>query len=166
MSNINFKGNGSVDYEGIMRLLESMEGDCRICDHAERKRQGNLCPNCCMRSNSVYEGKTIKRTRVYPSQKVFSQFGLINIPAMGKHTLYHFLDHPELDFTYPPLPDEDLFGTISKDKAVSLGLDPIVGKNFLWHVHHENEEYWNDSKNNKMMCLNTEHPKFAIMNKH
>ena len=166
MANINFKGNGRIDFEGIRALLESMEDDCRICNQAERKREGTLCRNCCMRSNSTYSGDGSKRTRVYPSQKMFRQFGLINIPAMGKHTLYHFLDHPEMDFTFPVLPDEDLFGKISKQKAISLGLDPVNGKNFLWHIHHENENYWDDSENNKMLCLNTEHPKFAARNRH
>jgi hypothetical protein len=166
MSNINFKGDEPVDFEGILELLRSMEGDCRICDHVERKKQGNLCCNCCMRSNSTYGKGDSKRSRVYPSSRVFKKFGLINLPAMGKHMLYHFLDHPELNFTYPPLPDEDLFGVISKEKAVSLGLDPEAGKNFLWHIHHENGNYWDDSEDNKMLCLNTEHPKFAARDKH
>jgi len=167
MGNINFKGNGPIDYDGMQKVILSMEGDCRVCNHNEMKMQGTLCPNCCFRSNSVYEYVDgSKRTRVYPSQKIFGQYGLINCPAMGKHAFFHFLDNPEMDFTFPDLPDEDLWGIISKEKAIELGIDPKNGRNFLWHMHHENEKYWDDREINRLLCLNTEHPKFAIQNKH
>ena len=42
MVNINFKGNGRIDFDGIRNLLESMEDDCRMCDHARKKREGNI----------------------------------------------------------------------------------------------------------------------------
>ena len=173
MSNINFKG-GPIDYAGIRKVIDSMPRSCRECDWVEMKKQGNLCPNCCMKSNTTYITKTSKRPRVYPSQKVFAKFGLINLPAMGKHMFFHFLDNEEMDFIYPPIPDEDLFGNISERLALQVGFD-ITDKKvrkkenirfFLWHIHHENEKYWDDSKNNRLLCLNTEHPRFAARSKH
>ena len=158
MSNINFKGNGPIDFEGIRKFLETMEDDCRICDHAKRKLEGKLCNNCCMRSNSSYDEK---RRRVYPGA-IFKQFGLINLPAMGKHMFFYFLDHEELDFTYPVIPDKDLIENVNRDVYPNAKNK----KYFLWHIHHENEEYWNDSKYNLMLCLNTEHPNFGAKNKH
>lgn len=168
MVNINFKGNGRIDFDGIRNLLESMEDDCRMCDHARKKREGNLCSNCCMGSNSSYDEE---RRRVYPGM-AFSQFGLINLPAMGKHTLFWFLDRPWLNFTWPQLPEEDLLGNVSESRAVQLALNLSIKRErdrvkiFLWHIHHESTEYWNDSENNTMLCLNTEHPWFGKKNKH
>lgn len=167
MANINFKGTGPIDYDKIRAVIESMEDDCRICNHNERKIQGKLCQNCCFRSNSVYKyADGSQRTRVYPSKKIFGQYGLINLPALGKHMFFHFLDNEEMQFTHFELPDVDLWDKISKEKAIELGIDPINGKNFLWHIHHENEKYWDDRECNRLLCLNTEHPLFAIQNKH
>lgn len=165
MGNINFKGDSPIDYAGVHVILDNMEDDCRVCNQAKRKEEGILCDRCCMRSNSTYVRKTgEKRSRVCPSTKVFKHFGLINLAAMGKHMFFYFLDNPWLDFTYPELPDEDLFGQVSKEKAIELGLDPKeYGRDFLWHIHHGNREYWNDSKWNLLLCLNTEHMAFDTM---
>jgi hypothetical protein len=168
MVNINFKGNGNIDFEGIRNLIASMEDDCRICDRSTKEKEGNLCNNCCMGSNSSYDEQ---RRRVYPGS-IFKQFGLINLPAMGKHTLFWFLDREHLNFTFPDLPDEDLIGNVSEKRAIELGLNLAIKeerdrvKVFLWHIHHESTEFWNDREDNTMICLNTEHPWFGKKNKH
>lgn len=156
MSNINFK-DGPINYNGIWSLIkQTNENNCRTCDLDKRKKNNTICEDCPFRFNSSYDSTTRKRTRVYPGNE-FKQFGLKNLPAMGKHTLFYFLDHPELDFIWPELPDEDRFGNISKR------VDPENGKNFLWHLHHKNKKFYDDSKNNLERCLNTEHARIEHM---
>jgi len=167
MANKSFKGNIPMDYDGMEDVIDSMAGDCRICNHNKRKKKGNLCSGCCFKSNSSYEyADGTKRTRVYPSQKIFGPFGLVNCQDMGKHHFFHFLENRELDFTYPDLPDIDLWKMISKAKCREVGISQRNGRNFQWHIHHENEKYWDDRACNRLLCLNTEHPKFAKQNKH
>jgi hypothetical protein len=151
--------NGPINFDGIWGVINSMPNDCSICNLNNRRKNGTICEGCCMGFNSTYSGDGSKRTRVCPSS-IFKQFGLKDVSAMGKHTLFYFLHHPEMNFTFPDLPDEDLLGNISKDKARLLGWSEErikkEAKTFIWHIHHE-KKYFNDRKEYIILCLNTEH---------
>jgi hypothetical protein len=133
-----------VDIRGIKSLLK---GECVDCNLHIRRIENNICSNCNFGFNTQY---ATKRGRVCPSS-IFRKYGVLNPDYMGKHKLYYLLHYPELNFELPHLPDEDLFGNTSSDKK------------FVWHIHHLNREYWNDSIWNLLLCLNTEHNQFDAL---
>jgi hypothetical protein len=128
----------NVYVKGIKSLLKD---ECVDCNLHIRREENNICSDCNFRFNST---RATGRRGVCPGS-IFKKYGLKNPGSMGKHTLYYFLYYPELNFEFPPLPDEDLFGKTSSEKT------------FVWHIHHMNIEYWNDHIWNLLLCLNTEH---------
>jgi len=154
--NINFSGDIPVNYPGIDSKLK---GDCQMCNVVDRNLKNNVCVDCPFCFSSIYDSKkNERRIRVYPSAKVFSRYGLINLPSMGKHTLYYFQAHPELNYKFPVIPNKDLFGNVKAVYGKSGKL--LYGKEFIWHIHHWNGNYWDDNEWNLLLCLNTEHNYF------
>jgi len=151
MANINFCGENGVDFSGIKGLLCF---DCITCNLYLKFLTDCICSKCPFSSNSTMKDKTTKknRIRIYPG-KEFKKYGLINLPAMGKHTLFYFLYNEELNFKWPEIPQVDLLENLNKQYY------PLEDNNkkFIWHLHHENGNYWDDSCWNLFLCLNTEH---------
>jgi len=136
--------NMQVDLDGIYSLITE---ECVNCNLHTRRLEDNICFDCHFGFNTRYNSK---RSRVCPSSD-FKKYGLLKPGTMGKHKLYYFLHYPQLNFELPDLPDVDLFGNTSSKKT------------FIWHIHHLNREYWNDSPWNLLLCLNTEHNKFGSL---
>lgn len=135
----------NLNVAGIWSLLKA---DCVTCDMHMRREVGTRCPDCNFIFNSKYnhkkQGTKPSRSRVGCGAK-FKQFGLNeNYSHVGKHQLYFFLFHPELNFKLPEFPSHDMFGNPQTP-------------NWYWHIHHLNHLYWDDSKDNLMLCINTEH---------
>ncbi len=119
----------------IPYIKSRLKDECTECDVDEEKKAGTKCDNCPFGHNSTIVGKDgIKRRRVY-FKTSDPQYGLVNTQDIGKHKLFFFLAHPEMNFTIP-------------DGS---------GKHFVWHFHHENGLFFDDNDWNIVLCLNTEH---------
>jgi len=140
-----------LDIPGIWSLLKH---ECITCDKHTKHLSGVECEDCFLIFNSSYNHqkgarKEDERRRV-GCGKHFKQFGLNEkYSHVGKHQLYFFLFHPELSFKLPEFPPLDMFGN---PEPIKNG-KPI----WTWHIHHLNGVYYDDRKENLVLCLNTEH---------
>jgi len=149
----------AVDFYGARGLIRPCDGQrnipgCYRCNVHLMDLEGRLCRGCPFCFNSRIEGK---RSRVYPG-KEFKRFGWNFGQRYGKHHFFWFMYHPWANCQFPEYPDEDLLG--NKIAIVDSNGRKISGdgtKKFLWHIHHLNGNYWDDSPWNLLLCLNTEH---------
>lgn len=144
---INYERLNTAGFWSLLKL------ECVTCNMCERREQNTRCEDCPFIFNSVYnhkqKGNVPKRSRVGCGVK-FKEFGLkkIKYQHVGKHQLYFFLFHPELRFRMPDFPATDMFG------------NPF-SNTWTWHIHHLNGLFYDDRKENLLLCLNTEHPFIA-----
>lgn len=145
-----------IDYDGIKKILKD---ECIICNVTEKHLKNQKCLDCPFCFNSTMNTKNKEaRIRVYPGKK-FKKFNLKNLKDMGKHTLYYFLEHPELNFTVPNTPTKDLLGQSQGEYDERGRIIKETGKHFVYHIHHENGLFYDDNPWNHILCLNTEHMK-------
>lgn len=158
----------AVDFNGARGLLMRPDArkdipGCIQCNYHMMKLENRVCPNCPFKSNSKPSaGKKYKshRCRVYPGQG-FRRYGWNFGQKYGKHTFFYFMYYPWMNCQFPEYPDEDLLGNkiaILDSNGVKISGDDT--KKFLWHIHHINGNYWDDSPWNLLLCLNTEHGLF------
>lgn len=144
-----------VDHEGIHKRLKRYSDDdydCTVCHVQERAEKGTRCDDCPFRFNSIGPKGN---SRIYPGAE-FKKYGLKDTPHMGKHTLFYFLYHPWLNFTFPDPPEKDIFGRKVGDKLNDKSKKVITS--FRVVIHHMNKKFYDDSKYNLLLCLHTEHP--------
>lgn len=132
----------NIDIPGIWSLIKY---ECIICNLNKMRDDENRCNDCNFVLNSSTKRKGgIVESRVGCGAK-FKEFGLIRPNDVGKYQLLFFLYYPEYNFKLPEMPKQDMFGNIKTE-------------NWYWHIHHLNEIYYDDRKDNLCLCLNTEHP--------
>jgi len=143
-----------VDFVGINNCVKP---ECRACDVDSKKKTGQKCPDCPFAHNSIIVSTNKERRTRICVKSEFKTFGLTDFQELGKHKLFFFLDHPEMNFTMPDLPDEDFLGNKRGSYDENGRLIRGSGKHFVWHFHHENGLFYDDNSNNLVLCLNTEH---------
>jgi hypothetical protein len=149
----------AVDFYGARGLLKPCDGQngcpgCYKCNVHLMYLEGRMCSDCPFSFNSRAENK---RTRVYPGKK-FKRYGWNFGQKYGKHTFFYFMYHPWMNCKFPEYPDEDLLGNrIATLDERGRKISGDGTKRFLWHIHHLNGNYWDDSPWNLLLCLNTEH---------
>lgn len=122
-----------LDIEGIKKLILPK---CMMCDVEKRiKVFGNQCDDCVF----ILHSKSGK----IGCGKEFRKYGIINPAELGRHQAIYFNNHPELKYSWPRIPDFDIFGQ--------------TNKKLLWHLHHLNGIHTDDRIINLLLCLNTEH---------
>ena len=133
--------HNNLDIPGLWSLLKP---ECTYCNLVEMDLDNRICSDCNFGFNSKYNNE---RTRVCCT-KHFRKYGLKKnlYQHVGKHQLYFFLYHPELNFKFPQFPDTDMFGRPQKDT-------------WKWHIHHI-KKYYIDTKKDLLLCLITEHKFF------
>jgi hypothetical protein len=145
-----------IDYTPILNLLTSY---CDVCQWAYEVANGTKCKKCPFVSASWGTGKGVKKKLPRPGcgaelVNELKKLGLTFKNSLGKHQLFYFLHHPELNFKYPEIPEQNFLG------------DDRNGKNWFWIIHHCNGNFWDDRKFNLMLCLcGAEHLFFEKQNK-
>lgn len=138
-----------IDYDNlnIPGLWSLVRLECMTCEMIKMRDDGKRCIGCPFVFNSTYnnESHDISKRRVRVGCGVnFRDFGIKQWTHLGKHQLYFFLQHPELEFRLPGIPLFDMFGAPKQST-------------WAWHIHHLNHKYYDDRKENLFLCLNTEH---------
>ena len=115
-------------------IHEILKHDCMTCDFWEKFKSKIKCDDCPFTKSS--QGAV--------TGKKFKKYGIkVGIP---KQYLYYFLNHPELNWKLPNIPDEDY-----------LGNSRLNYNRWNWEIHHEDGNHWNDSEWNQLLVLFTEH---------
>jgi len=131
--------NIKIDIAGIKSLLKP---ECEMCDIHEKIKNKERCKGCIFILNSAQ--KKGKPSRIGCSS-ILTKYGILHPNNLGKLHLFFFLHHPELNFQFPDIPEVDIFGNTINDKLLQ------------WHIHHINGVHYDDSKDNQLLALNTEH---------
>ena len=116
--------------------LNFLKKECINCNIREKRSKNIRCSDCFFMLQN--EGSI--------SGKIFKEYGLYLLP---KKYVYYFLYNPDLNWTLPSLPEVDFIGNKRQDRI-----------RWEWVIHHEDGNPWNDSKENLILCLNTEHRYF------
>ena len=110
------------DIDKIKLLIRA---ECRSCNLKQKIEALDVCDDCNFanaRDGSYLKGYDISKSH-----------------------LFYFLSHPELNFKFPDLPDQDFLG------------NERSGTYWRWELHHEDGNHWNDEEWNVMLVLKTEH---------
>lgn len=115
-----------------------MKVECTTCNVRKKVKEKCRCKDCPFSySGDIGTGRKFKKFGI--------QCGTV------KHFLYYFIYHPELNGKLPKLPEVD-----------SLGRNRKTKKRWCWLIHHKDENHNNDSKENLLLILNTEHMSIHI----
>jgi len=137
--------DGNFNLAGIRALLNS---NCVKCNIYEKEGMNKKCPECPF----TYTSASTKGepSRFGLSAEYFKPLGLVPDYASGnyregKSNLFMYLYYDRLNWNPPPI-----VGT--KDR---FGNDLTADSLFL--IHHIDGNHYNDSKDNLMWCLKSEH---------
>lgn len=138
----------NIDRNGIISLLRK---DCVTCNVSLRKHLKTRCDPCHFSPKSGDRKSNANFIPLGATPKaIFKKYGIENPGELGKTRLYYFLYHPELNFKYPPIPQFDIFGNPTDEKA-------------QWLIHHMNKNNCDDSPWNIILCLRkNEHSYFEM----
>jgi len=137
-----------IDVEGIKRELKP---ECVTCPFYVKIGQKKRCKECLfIKSSATKKGKPSRVGLKYGKLK---KFGLTKKQCQnwGKHHLFQYLYHPELNFQPPVKPSHDRYGTVVKE-----------GHHF--NLHHKNGDNTDDREENQEWLLPTEHPYAELEN--
>jgi len=118
-----------------MDLLQFLN-KCINCNIYDKKEKNERCTSCFFKigSDGAETSKILYNT-------------LYKIPiGIPKPKLFYFLYYPELNFSFPTLPNVDLFGNEKYNR-----------KKWNWVIHHEDGNHYNDNIWNLILLLNIEH---------
>jgi hypothetical protein len=121
----------SIDWNGVKKVLKA---ECMICNWYERVGMKNVCSDCPFCYNSA--PKKGQPSRIGLSAKVFKPLGLTNkqISNWGRHHLFMYLFHEELNCQPPDLPDKDRYGNIVDKQKDKYSINHGNG------LHYDNRE--------------------------
>jgi len=130
-----------------------LKPDCVTCNTHERQLNNDQCSDCkLLLSASNYRNENQQKRRPRPALSAeFKKYGITQPSHVGKHQLYFFLHHSYLNFKFPDFPDFDMFGNPKKDS-------------WVYHIHHLNRIWYDDSSTNLVALLPSEHPFFEKSN--
>ena len=154
-----------IDY---VSLKAAVKPECEKCNLREIKIS-DRCDGCLFTTSSKSVGDKKREEQGLPPVKI--RFGvtteMVNygFPAgpklsnYGKHQVHMFLHYPDLGGCgYPRMPQFDLMRQINSNTVdIAMAIDYTKFKQLRWDVHHINRHYWDDSKENLCLCLNSEH---------
>jgi len=116
---------------------------CEFCPQYDKIKAEETCEGCNVGLNSATEkGKKSRLCMKSPVELFGVKKGMSR--QVGVHQYYFAVRHPQLKGTYPPVPLFNMFGKLSKETTI-------------WHIHHNDEDFTNNRKENHAFVLNNEH---------
>lgn len=127
---------------------------CEACKIKEKELNGTRCNDCIYVVNSILDNmkkeKSKRRIRVGCSREIFTPLLGISrkdVAHVGKTNLVYFKNHPELEWSMPPIPVPDYFGDYPNE-------------NSRWDMHHYKDPY---DDTHVVRVTNKEHATFEAM---